>query len=95
MQPVTASSTRQARGLANSPCIRRPASASAANHTRLAEAAPIAARAWRQFDEPRYLIQALTLYASRNQWSEIGALLRELDPAPNASRRAQIGRAHV
>ncbi len=49
---------------------------------------PIADRAWRRFDEPRYLIQALTLYASRNQWSEIGALLRELDPAPNASRRA-------
>ena len=58
------------------------------NLTAPAEAAPIAARAWRQFDEPRYLIQALTLYASRNQWSEIGALLRELDPAPNASRRA-------
>lgn len=58
------------------------------NLTVPAEAAPIAARAWRQLDEPRYLIQALTLYANRNRWREIGALLRELDPAPNASRRA-------
>ena len=58
------------------------------NLTAPAEAASIAARAWRQLDEPRYLIQALTLYANRNRWREIGALLRELDPAPNASRRA-------
>ncbi|MFN4326053.1 MAG: tetratricopeptide repeat protein [Azonexus sp.] len=58
------------------------------NLTAPAEAAPIAARAWRQFDDPRYLIQALTLYTSRNRWQEIGMLLRELDPAPGASRRA-------
>lgn len=52
------------------------------------EAAQVSARAWQQFDEPRYLIQALTTYISRNRWEEIGALLRALDPAENAPRRA-------
>ena len=52
------------------------------------EAARISARAWQEFDEPRYLIQSLTIYVGRNRWEEISALLRALDPAENAPRRA-------
>jgi len=52
------------------------------------EAAQLAGQAWQRFDEPRHLIQALTLYASRNRWPEMGALLRQLDPAPGASKHA-------
>ena len=52
------------------------------------DAAQLAVLAWHRFDEPRHLIQALTLYAGRNRWPEIGALLRELDPSATATRRS-------
>jgi polysaccharide biosynthesis protein PelB len=52
------------------------------------DAAQLAVLAWHRFDEPRHLIQALTLYAGRNRWTEIGALFRELDSSATATRRS-------
>ncbi len=52
------------------------------------EAARIATQAWQRFDEARHLILAMTLYAARNRWDEVGILLRQLDPAPDAARRS-------
>lgn len=52
------------------------------------EAARVAAQAWARFDQPRHLIQALTLYLSRNQWTEMGALFKQLDSSPQAQRHA-------
>ena len=52
------------------------------------EAARIATQAWQRFDEARHLILALTIYTGRNRWDEIGALLRQLDPAAEAPRRS-------
>lgn len=52
------------------------------------EAARMSAHAWDKFDEPRYLIQAMTLYSARNRWPEIGQLLARIDTAPDATRHA-------
>lgn len=52
------------------------------------EAATLSVDAWHKFDEARYLIQAMTLYALHNRWQDIGRLLSQLDPAPDAPRRA-------
>lgn len=52
------------------------------------EAAKVALLAWQQHDEPRHLIEALTLYSSRNQWSEFARALEQLDPAPDAARHS-------
>ena len=52
------------------------------------EAAQVSAHAWERFDEPRHLVQALTLYANRNRWEHFQGLLRQIDPAPQAQRRA-------
>ena len=58
------------------------------NTTRPLQAARLAGLAWDRFDEPRHLLQALNLYAAENHWTEIGRLLKELDPAPDAARHA-------
>ncbi|WP_232828859.1 tetratricopeptide repeat protein [Simplicispira lacusdiani] len=52
------------------------------------EAATIATLAWERYDEPRHLVQALTLYVSRSQWPDIRRLLGRIDPAPQAGRHA-------
>jgi len=54
------------------------------------EAATVATLAWDRFDEPRHLVQALTLYVSRSQWADVRRLLGQLDPAPLASRHALV-----
>lgn len=51
-------------------------------------AAQLATQAWQRYDEPRYLVKALTLYSERNRREEIGALFRQLDPAADATRRS-------
>ncbi len=50
------------------------------------EAARLSEKAWLLFDEPRHLVQALTLYSGRNRWGDIEALLKRLDPDPAAKR---------
>ena len=52
------------------------------------EAATLSVDAWHKFDEARYLLQAMTLYALHNRWQDIGRLISQLDPAPDAPRRA-------
>lgn len=52
------------------------------------EAARVSAEAWERFDQSQHLIRALNLYASRNQWAETGALLKQLNPSPQATRHA-------
>ena len=52
------------------------------------EAAAIATLAWDRYDEPRHLVLALTLYVNRNQWADARRLVGQLDPSPQASRRA-------
>lgn len=52
------------------------------------EAARLATQAWQRYDEPRYLVKALTLYLQRNRWEEIDALFRQLDPAAEGTRRS-------
>lgn len=56
--------------------------------THPSEAARVAAQAWARFDQPRHLVRALSLYIVRNQWTEMGALLKQLDSSPQASRHA-------
>lgn len=52
------------------------------------EAAKVATRSWQRFDQPANLLLALNFHASRQQWSDMGALLKQLDPAPDAPRRS-------
>lgn len=52
------------------------------------DAAAVAARAWDRFDQPRHLVQALTLYAGRSHWTEMRQLLEQVDFAPQAARHA-------
>lgn len=52
------------------------------------EAAQVAAQAWQRFEQARHLLQALTLYAARNRWPEMGALLRQFAANPAAPRHA-------
>lgn len=52
------------------------------------EAAQVALLAWQQHDEPRHLIQALSLYTSRNQWGDFARALERLDPSPTAPHHA-------
>lgn len=52
------------------------------------EAATIATMAWDRHDEPRHLVQALTLYVGRSQWADVRRLLGRIDPAPQAPRHA-------
>ncbi|WCM92363.1 tetratricopeptide repeat protein [Acidovorax sp. NCPPB 2350] len=52
------------------------------------EAAQVSALAWEKFDEPRYLVDALSVYSSRNQWAAMGALLRKTDADPQAKKRS-------
>ncbi|PKO94712.1 MAG: hypothetical protein CVU16_01250 [Betaproteobacteria bacterium HGW-Betaproteobacteria-10] len=56
--------------------------------THPSEAARVAAHAWARFDQPQHLIHALNLYIVRNQWAEMGALLKQLDSSPQASHHA-------
>ncbi|SFD33502.1 tetratricopeptide repeat protein [Paracidovorax konjaci] len=55
------------------------------------EAAQVSALAWEKFDDPRYLVDALSVYSSRNQWAAMGALLRKIDASPQASKRSMAG----
>jgi len=50
------------------------------------DAAQVAVMAWRQHGMPRHLIEALTLFASRNQWDDFARTLAQLDEAPSAAR---------
>ena len=52
------------------------------------DAAGISTHAWERFDEPRYLMQALTLYADGSHWADIGKLLRRIEQAPANARHA-------
>jgi hypothetical protein len=52
------------------------------------EAAQVALRAWERHDQPRHLIQALTLYSGRGEWAPFDRVLSLLDPAPDAPRRS-------
>jgi polysaccharide biosynthesis protein PelB len=52
------------------------------------QAAEVALRAWQEHDQPRHLLLALNLHISRNQWREAERLLQQIDPAPQAQRRA-------
>ena len=52
------------------------------------EAAAVSTLAWERYDEPRHLVQALTLYVSRSQWADVKRLLGQIDPAPQATRHA-------
>ncbi|MBS0506543.1 MAG: tetratricopeptide repeat protein [Proteobacteria bacterium] len=52
------------------------------------EAAPVALLAWDRYDEPRHLIEALSMYANHHQWSEFGRALALLDAAPGATRHS-------
>ncbi len=52
------------------------------------EAAQVALRAWERHDQPRHLIQALTLYSGRGEWAPFDRVLSLLDPAPDATRRS-------
>ena len=49
------------------------------------EAAQVALLAWRNLDEPRHLIHALTLFSSHNQWGAFAQALEQLDPQPGAT----------
>ena len=52
------------------------------------ESARISVLAWERFDEPRYLVDALSIYSGRNRWDDVGLLLRRVDANPQATRRA-------
>lgn len=52
------------------------------------QAAEVALRAWQAHDQPRHLLLALSLHISRNQWREAEHLLQQIDPSPQAQRRA-------
>ncbi len=52
------------------------------------EAAKVTERAWQLFDLPRHLLQTMTLLINRNQWNDIGRLVRQLDPTPGAKRHS-------
>lgn len=52
------------------------------------EAARVAAASWARFERPAALLEALNLYAGQQQWAAMGALLKQLDPTPNATRHA-------
>ncbi|MFN3375165.1 MAG: tetratricopeptide repeat protein [Burkholderiaceae bacterium] len=54
------------------------------------EAAQIAAHAWERFDQPRHLLQALTIYQNRNHWDRFTALLARVDANPQAQRRSLL-----
>jgi polysaccharide biosynthesis protein PelB len=56
--------------------------------THPSEAARVAAEAWARFDQPQHLIRALNLYITRNQWAAMGALFKQLDSSPQATRHA-------
>lgn len=58
------------------------------NNDQPLEAARVSVLAWERFDEPRYLVDALSIYSSRNRWDDVGLLLRRLDASPQATRRA-------
>lgn len=60
------------------------------NETYPIESAKVAARAWERFDQIQHLTQALNLYASQNQWTEMGTLFGKLDAAPDAERRSLL-----
>lgn len=52
------------------------------------DAAQVALRAWERHDQPRHLIQALTLYSGRGEWAPFDRVLSLLDPASDAPRRS-------
>ncbi|GAA4420085.1 tetratricopeptide repeat protein [Acidovorax lacteus] len=52
------------------------------------DAAQIAVHAWERFDQPRHVLQALTIYQNRNQWDRFAALLARIDGSPKAQRRS-------
>ena len=53
-----------------------------------AEAVPVLLQAWERYDQPRHFLLALNLVSSRSQWNEFAALLKKLDPAPQAQKRS-------
>ena len=52
------------------------------------EAAKVSELAWQRFSEPRHLLQTMTLLFGRNQWTDIGRLIKQLDPAPEATKHS-------
>ncbi|QXL85863.1 tetratricopeptide repeat protein [Comamonas sp. NLF-1-9] len=52
------------------------------------EAARVSVLTWRRYDEPSYLIDALTIYVARNQWDAFAQALAQLDPSDQASRHS-------
>lgn len=58
------------------------------------EAAQVALQAWQRFDESRYIIQALMLYASRNRWDDFARALSLFDPDPLAQRHNLVRMRH-
>jgi len=49
-------------------------------------AARLAEQAWQRLAQPKYLMQALTYHALRNDFAEVGRLLAALDQQPEAKR---------
>ncbi|MFD2301474.1 tetratricopeptide repeat protein [Paracidovorax citrulli] len=52
------------------------------------EAAKVSELAWEKFGDPRYLVEALSVYSSRNQWDAMGPLMRKLEAGPQETRQA-------
>ena len=52
------------------------------------DAVKVLEQTWERYDEPRHLLHTLNLLASRSQWDEFAALLKKLDPAPDAPKRS-------
>lgn len=52
------------------------------------EAVQVLGQAWERYDQPRHLLLSLNLLSGRSEWSDFAALLRALDPAPNAPRHS-------
>ncbi len=52
------------------------------------EGAKVSALAWEKFGDPRYLVDALSVYSSRNQWEAMGALMRKLEDGSQETKQA-------
>jgi hypothetical protein len=52
------------------------------------EGAKVSALAWEKFGDPRYLVDALSVYSSRNQWEAMGALMRKLEDGSQETKQS-------
>ncbi|WP_225976046.1 tetratricopeptide repeat protein [Paracidovorax avenae] len=52
------------------------------------EAAKVSALAWEKFGDPRYLVDALSVYSSRNQWDAMRPLMRKLETGSQETQQA-------